>query len=170
MAALMTVRSEGTVSLNPEDPFGPPVVDMQMLTADSDRQAMRQAVRRLVSVLRSEAFTEILEDVNLGGGASSLDILNSDAGIDSWLKENLGDYFHACGTCRMGADDDPNSVVDLEGRLIGHSGVRVIDASVMPDVPAANTHWPTVMVAERMTAAFMNRSLDDLRIPEIPFQ
>lgn len=167
MAALMTVRSEGSVTLNAEHPVGPPIVDMQMLTDESDRKAMRQAVRLLTQVLRSESFAGMVEKVHLGDGTLSLDQLESDEAIDEWLSQTLGDYFHACGTCRMGAADDTNAVVDLEGALIGRSGVHVIDASVMPDVPAANTHWPTAMIAERMTATLMGRDLGQISFPGV---
>ncbi len=60
------------------------------------------------------------------------------------------DAQHASGTCRMGAADDPRSVVDPECRVIGCTGLRVIDASIMPTVVRANTHFTTVMIAEKM--------------------
>lgn len=63
----------------------------------------------------------------------------------------------------MGSSSDPEAVVDTSGALLGgYEGVHVIDASVMPDVPAANTHWPTVMVAERLAAGLMGRGLDQV--------
>jgi len=55
----------------------------------------------------------------------------------------------------MGAPDDPRSVVDPECRVIGITGLRVIDASIMPDVPRANTHLTVVMMAERMAARIL---------------
>lgn len=167
MAALMSVRSRGTVRLDPVHPTGPPIIDMQMLTEESDRQAMREAVQIQVKTLRSQPFTEIIETFVLPNGMGGLDILESDKGVDEWLRTTLGDYFHACGTCRMGQVDDDAAVVDLNGKLIGREGVHVMDASVMPDVPAANTHWPTVMIAERMAAHFMERSLKDCSFPTI---
>ena len=60
------------------------------------------------------------------------------------------DAQHASGTCRMGAADDPRSVVDPECRVIGCTGLRVIDASIMPTVVRANMHLTTVMIAEKM--------------------
>ena len=60
------------------------------------------------------------------------------------------DAQHASGTCRMGAADDPRSVVDPDCRVIGVTGLRVIDASIMPTVVRANTHFTTVMIAEKM--------------------
>ena len=63
---------------------------------------------------------------------------------------------HAAGTCRMGATDDPAAVVDPSCRVIGIDRLRVCDASVMPDIPRANTHLTTVAMAEHL-AAIMRR-------------
>jgi|FLOH01.1.fsa_nt_gi choline dehydrogenase-like flavoprotein len=164
MAALMTVRSTGRVHLDPNDASGPPVIDMGMLTDPSDRKAMHEAILTMIDVLQTKAFTSIVEDVIVDELGTSLESLREPAVIDRWLRTTMGDYFHACGTCRMGRPGDPDSVVDLDGRLIGRQGVHVIDASVMPDVPAANTHWPTVMIAERLTAGLMGRSLSDIEV------
>ena len=68
------------------------------------------------------------------------------------MRAALGDYVHATGTCRMGV------VVDPMCRVVGHDRLWVCDASVMPAVPRANTHLPTVMLAERV-AAMLSASL-----------
>jgi choline dehydrogenase-like flavoprotein len=78
-----------------------------------------------------------------------IDELDSEAAIDTWLEVNVGDYVHACGTCRMGAAGDPAAVVDLGGAVIGYDRLSVCDASIMPDLPRANTHLTTVALAER---------------------
>jgi choline dehydrogenase len=72
------------------------------------------------------------------------------AALDDWMFGECSDAQHASGTCRMGPADDPRSVVDLDCRLIGCTGLRVIDASIMPTVVRANTHLTTVMIAEKM--------------------
>ena len=81
-----------------------------------------------------------------------MDDFQDDRQIDAWLQAEASDYVHAVGTCRMGPIDDPRSVVDPDGRVIGVEGLRVVDASIMPEVPRANTHLTTVMIAEYVAA------------------
>jgi 5-(hydroxymethyl)furfural/furfural oxidase len=77
-------------------------------------------------------------------------VLGDDAALTSWVIDHCDAHLHAGGTCRMGSSEDPRSVVDPECRVIGVSGLRVIDASIMPYLPRATTHLTTVMIAEHM--------------------
>ena len=90
----------------------------------------------------------------LTGGAVDLGALCADEHrLAEHVRTNVAGTFHASGTCRMGAADDRDAVVDPAGRVIGVGGLRVADASVMPVVPRGNTNIPTTMVAERLAAA-----------------
>jgi 5-(hydroxymethyl)furfural/furfural oxidase len=82
-------------------------------------------------------------------------LLQDDLLLDDFLRTNVHGVWHASGTCRMGADDDSHAVVDPDGRVYGVTGLRVVDASVMPCVPRANTNFPTIMVAEKMSDAIL---------------
>ena len=68
------------------------------------------------------------------------------------LRCNSVHYFHPVGTCKMGPASDPASVVDATGKVHGVGGLHVVDASIMPTVPRANTNLPTLMLAERIIA------------------
>jgi 5-(hydroxymethyl)furfural/furfural oxidase len=68
------------------------------------------------------------------------------------VRQNVAGTFHVCGTCRMGRADDPDAVVDTQGRVRGVTGLRVVDASIMPTIPRGNTNIPTIMVAEKVAA------------------
>src|SRR5690606_6105002 len=87
-----------------------------------------------------------------------------DSEVLPWLKENMGTQYHPCSTCRMGADD--MSVVDGEGQVHGTEALRVIDASVMPQITSGNLHAPTMMLAEKLVDAVRGRSpLPRERVP-----
>ena len=72
------------------------------------------------------------------------------------VRDNIAGMFHPAGSCRMGRADDRHAVVDPAGRVYGVSGLRVVDASVMPNLIAGNTNVPVIMVAEKMAAAMLS--------------
>jgi 5-(hydroxymethyl)furfural/furfural oxidase len=76
--------------------------------------------------------------------------VQDDEALADHVRENVAGMFHPAGTCKMGADTDRDAVVDTAGRVRGFDGLRVIDASIMPTVPRANTNIPTVMLAEKI--------------------
>jgi len=77
-------------------------------------------------------------------------LLADDAALTEFVRRNVGGTWHPSGTCRMGAIDDPLAVTLSDGRVIGVTGLRVCDASLMPSIPCANTNVPTIMIAERI--------------------
>ena len=97
-------------------------------------------------------MSSIGQFVGLDEVGTSFDAVAADDDLRSWLAHSVQDYVHACGTCRMGRPDDPMAVVDDACRYIGVDGLRVVDASVMPAIPRANTHLSTVMIAEKIAA------------------
>jgi len=74
------------------------------------------------------------------------------AALAEHVRQNVAGTFHVCGTCRMGRPDDRDAVVDSQGRVRGLSGLRVVDASIMPSIPRGNTNIPTIMLAEKIAA------------------
>jgi len=121
-----------------------------MLSHDSDLIRMRDGVRRLRDICRHPDVQEISTRAEYGSTGRSIEETLTPATLDEWMFAECSDAQHASGTCRMGAADDPRSVVDPSCRVIGATGLRVIDASVMPTVVRANTHFTTVMIAEKM--------------------
>lgn len=155
MAAVMKVSSTGELELNPGNPFAPPIVNERMLSAQDDQEKMRDAITYLEQIVEAPSFKRIVEKAFVDEKGTELAALRDDEFFEQWLKSYVGDYFHACGTARMGREDDPNAVVDQKGRIYGLKNARVIDASIMPAVPSANTHLPTAMIAERLAAAML---------------
>jgi choline dehydrogenase len=141
------------------DPDSQPDIEIRMLSDERDLLRMRDGARRLFEVARHPAVTGICEHITPGGvgfamtsedSGDALANLDDDAALDAWMFATVSDTQHPVGTCRMGRPDDRSSVVDPNCRVIGIEGLRVIDASIMPDVPRANTHLTCVMIGEVM--------------------
>jgi choline dehydrogenase-like flavoprotein len=88
----------------------------------------------------------------------------SDADLEQFVRDTGAITQHAVGTCKMGVDGDPLAVVDAALKVRGVDALRVIDASVMPDVPGGNTNAPTIMIAEKGADLIRGRSLAPARI------
>jgi len=142
--------SEGSVRIATRDPAIDPRVDERMLSDASDLVRMRDGVRRLCEIGRHPEMQAIATRVEYGATGRSIEEPFDERALDDWMLAECSDAQHASGTCRMGPADDPRSVVDPECRVIGCTGLRVIDASIMPTVVRANTHLTTVMIAEKM--------------------
>lgn len=148
IGAVMRVFSHGEVRLRSADPLVDPIVEFRMLSDERDLVRLRDCVKRMIAIVRHPAVESISDSVI--ALTTPLDDLGTDAAIDAWLAATVNDYVHAVGTCRMGAAGDPAAVVDTDCRVIGYDALRVCDASVMPDLPKANTNLTTVAIAERL--------------------
>jgi 5-(hydroxymethyl)furfural/furfural oxidase len=147
LLTLMKPRSRGVVRLDSKAANGSPSIDFRMLSHALDIADMIAALRRLDSIAQSRPLRDITSDAcRLSSGKAIEDMDN--AALASWMKTACMPSFHAAGTCRMGARTDPTAVVDPSARVIGIDGLRVVDASIIPDLPAAPTHLTTVMIAE----------------------
>ena len=147
----MRVFSHGRVRLRSADPNVDPIVEFNMLSDERDLVRLRDCVHRIIDIVRTRRWRRSATSVV--ALTTPIDDLDTDDAIDAWLPANVTDYVHAVGTCRMGAPGDPAAVVDTDCRVIGYDGLRVCDASVMPDLPKANTHLTTVAIAERCLRA-----------------
>ncbi|WP_083879106.1 GMC family oxidoreductase [Leucobacter salsicius] len=159
MAAVMRTKSVGSLRLNPKNLLAPPIVDEEMLAHPDDKKAMREALAAVAKVLSGEAFAPIVEEVFIDEKGTPLSAIEDDEFFERWLSQYVGDYFHAVGTARMGQANDPDAVVDELGNVFGFEGLSIWDASILPEVPSANTHLPVVMLAERMSAAYRSGAL-----------
>jgi 5-(hydroxymethyl)furfural/furfural oxidase len=83
------------------------------------------------------------------------DVMNDDDALEAFVRKAAIGVWHASCSCRMGRADDPMAVVDTQGRVKGVQGLRVVDASIFPVVPCANTNFPTLMAAEKIAEAMM---------------
>ena len=134
--------SRGTVRIKSADPFQPPAMIPNYLSAEEDRRCAVEAVkfaRKLASTPSVAPY--VREEYRPGPG------VGSDAEILDWCRGNGATIFHPSGTCRMGSD--AMAVVDSRLRAIGVAGLRVVDCSVMPTLVSGNTNAPVAMIAER---------------------
>jgi choline dehydrogenase-like flavoprotein len=136
----------GVLSLASADPEVHPKIQYQSLKDPHDREPLREAVRLAAALLRQEAFKGIIAACL----APTEQALASDAALDAWLLQTAGNAHHTSGTCKMGPASDPMAVVDQYGRMHGIQGLRVVDASIMPNVTRSNTNATTIMIAERV--------------------
>ena len=135
-------KSRGSVQLASSDPFTPPLIDPGYLSHPDDMARMVRGFKIMRSVLQQEALA------SLGGKESPTSAsAQSDLEIEQFIRNNADTIYHPVGTCRMGKG--PLDVVDAELRLHGISGLRVVDASVMPNLVSGNTNAPTIMIAEK---------------------
>jgi choline dehydrogenase len=124
------------------------VVEENMLDDSRDRLRMRDVVRRLAELSAHPAISAIAGSITFaetGLAMREVAALPTDA-LDALMLEQAGDSQHAAGTCRMTAYEDPRGVVDPDLSVKGIPGLRVADASIMPEDCRANTHFTCVMI------------------------
>jgi choline dehydrogenase len=146
-------ESRGRIGLRSADPLADPAIFANYLSAEEDRRAIREGVKMMREVARQSALDPYRSEEYSPGEA-----VQTDAEIDAWIKKTGETIYHPVGTCRMGAVGDPMAVVDVECRVQGLAGLRVVDASVMPTLVGGNTNAPTIMIAEKISDAIRGRA------------
>ncbi len=137
-------ESRGRITLKSTDPLQPPRIEARYLSAESDLDVLVESVRMSRHIVADAAF-----DRYRGAEVFPGPQADDRAGIVEFIRRKAETIYHPAGTCRMGADNDARAVVDDHLRVRGISGLRVIDASVMPTLVSGNTNAPTIMIAER---------------------
>ena len=135
----------GEVRLAANDPQVQPSLNYRYLEERRDVERLREAVRISMKLLEHESFSSIVDKVI----QPSEEDLASDEALDAWMRRTVFNTTHASGTCKMGPASDPTAVVDQRLSIHGLEGIKVADASVMPNVIRANTNCTTIMIGER---------------------
>jgi choline dehydrogenase-like flavoprotein len=138
---LLRPKSAGRVALASADPIAAPAIDPDFYGEPEDLEAMVRAFRLARRILDAPALAAARS------GDMFTATVRSDEEIRATLRERSDTIYHPVGTCRMGTDD--NAVVDPQLRVRGIEGLRVVDASVMPELIGGNTSAPTIMIAEK---------------------
>ena len=139
---LLRPKSRGSVTLASSDPLAAPAIDPNFLAERDDVERLVRGFRIMRRILAQPALANHgARELAASAGAQN------DAEIEAFIRSHADTIYHPVGTCRMGSG--PLDVVDAELRVHGVQGLRVVDASIMPQVVSGNTNAPTIMIAEK---------------------
>lgn len=132
----------GKITLKDNRPETYPKIDHQLLSNRDDLETLIEGCKITRKIFQSNPFSNYLIGERMPGPQ-----VNSDDEWEDYLKHYAALSYHFCGTCKMG--QDPLAVVDEKLKVHGINNLRIVDASIMPLIPSANTNGPTIMVAEK---------------------
>ncbi|XP_060069659.1 glucose dehydrogenase [FAD, quinone]-like [Ylistrum balloti] len=164
LPTLLHPKSKGTIRLKSRDPFDHPDIDPKYLEHLDDVKTLVSAMRILEKLIDTPVLREIgmkLESKSTLDQICAEHTFRSDAFWECYIRHFTVTVYHPTSTCRMGTTDDPTAVVDSSLRVNGISGLRVADASVMRNVPSANTNAACIMIGEK--AADLIRGIDSVK-------
>jgi choline dehydrogenase len=152
-AASMVLRPEsrGSVTLRSNDPTAEPAILHNFLSTENDRRLARQGLRILRRLFASAVLGNIVDKEIFPGSA-----VESDDDLDAYCRETVGAGQHTVGTCAMGVG--PMAVVDAELKVHGIAGLRIADASIIPNSVGGNTNAPSIMIGEKASDMILGRA------------
>ena len=141
---LMRPSSRGSLRLRSRNPRDYPRLLFNYLATGEDTQALVQGLK-LIREIHAQPVLASYSGEELAPGSA----VHTDEQIEKWVRDNLNTVYHPVSTCRMGPDSDPTAVVDPQLRVHGMQSLRVVDASIMPDLMSGNTNAPSIMIGEK---------------------
>ena len=146
--------SRGEITLRSADPRDPPRILFNLFRERADVERMIRGVRIARKIYGQPPLQQFIAGELIPG-----EHVRSDVDLERFVRSEGAITQHPVGTCRMGTDNDPNAVVDAALKVRGVEALRVVDASVMPNVPGGNTNAPTIMIAEKAADMLRGRLL-----------
>jgi choline dehydrogenase/4-pyridoxate dehydrogenase len=151
---LLRPESRGSVAIRSADPFAHPRITMGLLSTANDWKTLRDGIVMFRDLARRSELKGFISR-EIGPGAD----IDNEAGLEAYVRHTAVTAHHPSGTCKMGTADDPLTVVDSELRVLGVDGLRVVDASIFPDLVGGNINAPTIMIAERAADLVLGRDM-----------
>lgn len=142
--------SVGTIRLKSSNPDDEPLIDPKFLDKSEDARVLVEGLKLQLQLQNTDVFQRYGAELSPRGlPGERYGSLYSSEYLEHFVRHQTLTGHHATSTCKMGALSDPSAVVDPTLKVIGVEGLRVVDASVMPKIPSANTSAPTIMIAEK---------------------
>jgi len=149
----MRSPSRGAVTLRSAKPEDSPKITFNYMSTEKDWIDFRRGIRLTREIFAQEAFRQFVKHEIQPGVA-----LQTDAQIDGFIRAHAESAYHPCGTCKMGAVDDPLAVVDPQTNVIGVKGLRVVDSSIFPQITNGNLNGPSIMVGEKASDLILGKT------------
>ncbi|MFV1496663.1 choline dehydrogenase [Phaeobacter sp. JH20_02] len=150
----MRSDSRGEVTLASSNPKDAPNILFNYMSTEKDWEDFRKCIRLTREVFAQDAMKPFVKyEIQPGDG------LQSDDELNGFIREHVESAYHPCGTCKMGAVEDPMAVVDPECRVIGVDGLRVADSSIFPRITNGNLNGPSIMTGEKASDHILGRRL-----------
>jgi choline dehydrogenase/4-pyridoxate dehydrogenase len=141
---LLRPQSRGTITLASSDPSAHPKIRQGLLSQDADWRKLSAGIRIFRELARLPRLApHVAREIGPPAGVTT------EAELQTYVRQTAVTAHHPCGTCRMGAPGDNGAVVDAQLRVHGVEGLRVVDASVFPDLVGGNINAPVIMIAEK---------------------
>ena len=150
----MRSDSRGEITLASSDPKDAPKILFNYMSTEKDWEDFRKCIRLTREIFGQDAMKPFVKHEIQPG-----DALQSDEELNGFIREHVESAYHPCGTCKMGAVDDPMAVVDPECRVIGVDGLRVADSSIFPRITNGNLNGPSIMTGEKASDHILGRRL-----------
>jgi choline dehydrogenase-like flavoprotein len=150
--AVLRPATRGHLELASGDPAVRPVLHPGFLEAREDVETLQRALREARRITSMPALAR-LSGAEIAPGP---EVDDDDASMETYIRERVATTYHPVGTCKMGPATDPLAVVDARLRVHGLDGLRVADASIMPNLIGGNTSAPSMMIGERAAHFILN--------------
>jgi len=150
----MRSKSRGFVKLKSSNPFEGPLIKFNYMSHEEDFPNFRKSLRLSREILNQEALVAFKGDEIQPGE----DVV-SDEGLDEFIKNNCESAYHPCGTCKIGEEGDPSSVVLNDCKVKGFSNLFLADSSIFPQICNGNLNAPSIMTGEKASDHILGKPI-----------